>query len=57
MDRFEKEEMNKIRLVKNTWHDWLIIYILEPIRESANGFKVFLTQTHLKKSCMLENKN
>ena len=57
MDRFEKEEMNKIRLVKNTWHDWLIIYIPEPIRESANGFKVFLTQTHLKKSCMLENKN
>ena len=56
IDRFEKEEMNKIRPVKNTWYDWLIIYIPEPIRKSAGGFKVFLTQTHLKKLCMLEEK-
>ena len=56
IDRFEKEEMNKIRPVKNTWYDWSIIYIPEPIRKSAGGFKVFLTQTHLKKLCMLEKK-
>ena len=31
--------MKKIRPVKNTWYDWLINYILEPIRKSVSGFK------------------
>ena len=39
MDRFEKWEMKKIRRVKNTWYDWLINYIPEPIRKSGGGFK------------------
>ena len=40
MDRFEKKkEMKKIRPIKNTWYDWLINYIPEPIRKSAGGFK------------------
>ena len=30
-DRFEKIEMKKIRPIKNTWYDWLINYIAEPI--------------------------
>ena len=39
MDRFEKKEMKKIRPIKNTWYDWLINYIPEPIRKSVGGFK------------------
>ena len=40
MDRFEKKkEMKKIRSIKNTWYDWLINYIPEPIRKSVGGFK------------------
>ena len=31
--------MNKIRPIKNTWDDWLINYILEPIRKSVSRFK------------------
>ena len=31
--------MKKIRTVKNTWHDWLISYIPEPIRKSVGSFK------------------
>ena len=27
MDRFEKKEMKKIRPIKNTWYDWLIIFL------------------------------
>ena len=37
MNRFEKKEMKKIRPVKNTWYDWLINYIPEPIRKSVGG--------------------
>ena len=33
MDRYEKNEMKKIRPVKNTWYDWLINYIPEPIKK------------------------
>ena len=33
MDRFEEEEMKKIRPNKNTWYDSLINYIPEPIRK------------------------
>ena len=35
----KKKEMKKIRPNKNTWYDWLINYITEPIRESVGGFK------------------
>ena len=39
MDKFEQEEMNKIRPIKNTLRDWLISYIPEPIRKSVGGSK------------------
>ena len=39
MDRFRKKEMKKIRPNKNTWYDWLINNISEPIRKSVGGFK------------------
>ena len=39
MDRFGKNEMKKIRPIKNTWYDWLINYISEPKRKSVCGFK------------------
>ena len=50
MDKFEQKEMKKIRLIKNTWYDWLISYIPEPIRKSVGGFKdkiisIFKTNT------------
>ena len=32
MEKFEQKEMKKIRLIKNTWYDWLINYIPESIR-------------------------
>ena len=34
MDKFEQTEMKK-----NTWYDWLIDYIPEPITKSVGGFK------------------
>ena len=50
MDKFEQKEMKKIRLIKNTWYDWLINYIPEPISKSVGGFKdkiisIFKTNT------------
>ena len=39
MDRFDKEEMKKIRPIKNTWYDWLINYIPKPIRKSVSVSK------------------
>ena len=33
MDRFEEEEMKKIRPVKNTLYFWLVNYIPKPIRK------------------------
>ena len=39
MDKFEEKEMNKISPTKNTWYDWLINYIPEPIRKFTGGFK------------------
>ena len=38
-DRFEEEEMKKIRPIKNTWYDWLINCIPKPIRKSVSVFK------------------
>ena len=32
MDKFDQKQMKKIRPIKNTCYDWLIIYILQPIR-------------------------
>ena len=31
--------MKKLRPIKNTWHDWLINYIPEPIRKSVSAFE------------------
>ena len=39
MDKFEQKAMKKIRPIKNTWYDWLINYIPDPIRTSEDGFK------------------
>ena len=39
MDKFEEKEIKKIRPMKNTWYDWLINYIPEPIRKNVGGFK------------------
>ena len=33
INKFEQKEMKKIRRIKNTWYDWLINYIPEPIRK------------------------
>ena len=39
MDRFEEEELKKIRRIKNTWYDWLITYIPKPVRKSVSVLK------------------
>ena len=61
LDKFERKEMNNIRPIKNTWYDWLINCIPEPIRKSVGGFKVkllvFLRKIHLNKQCMGEEQN
>ena len=31
--------MKKIRPIKNTWYDWLINYIPEPMAKCVGGFK------------------
>ena len=31
--------MKKLRPIKNTWYDWLINYIPEPIRKSVSAFE------------------
>ena len=59
IDKFEQREMKIIKSCKNTWYDWLINYILEPIRKSVTGFKnnvisLFKTNTPKKKKCMGE---
>ena len=61
MDKFEQKEMKKIRLIQNTWYDWLVNYIPEPIRKSVVGFKdkivsLFKTNT-LNKLWMGEERN
>ena len=50
MDRFGKIEMKKIRPIKNTQYNWLINYILEPIRKSV----IVLKDKILYTSIMLE---
>ena len=39
IDRFEKEEMKKVRPIKNICHDWLINHIPKSIRKSLVVFK------------------
>ena len=51
MDRLEQKEMKNNRPIRNTWYDWLINYIPEPIRKFFGGFKEeivgFLRQKYL----------
>ena len=35
----EQKEMKKKKPIENTWCDWLLTYILRPIRKTAVGFK------------------
>ena len=35
----KKKEMSKIRPIKNTWYDWLVNCIPDPIRKSVSAFK------------------
>ena len=56
MDKFEQKEMKKIEPIKNTWYDWLINCIPEPVRKSV-GKLVFLRQIHLNKHCIGEERN
>ena len=57
----KKKEIKNIGPIKNTWCDWLINYIPEPIRKSVDGFKdkviSFLKQAHLSKLFMGEERN
>ena len=39
MDRFEQKEMKKKRPIKNTWYNWLIDYIPQPVRKTVGDFK------------------
>ena len=34
--------MKKIRPIENTWYDWLINYIAEPITKGTGGVKIKL---------------
>ena len=39
MDKLEPKKIKKIRPTKNTWYDWLINYVREPITKMVRGFK------------------
>ena len=39
IDKFKPKEMKKIRPNKNTWYDWIINYIPDPITKIVGGFK------------------
>ena len=34
------DNMDKIKIIKTGWYDWLINYITEPTRKITEGFKV-----------------
>ena len=56
MGNFEEKEMKKIRPIKNTWYNWLINYVPEPIRKSVDGFgdkfiSLFKTNTSKQTGC------
>ena len=50
-----------MRPIKNTWYDWLINYIPEPIEKVEVFLKikllVFLRQINLNKQCMGKERN
>ena len=53
MDKFEQNEMEKKRPIKNIQYDWLINYIPNPIRKTVGGFKnkaVSLFKTNIPKN-------
>ena len=39
MNKFEEKEIKEIRPIKNTWYDWLIISIPEPVTKIVGDFK------------------
>ena len=53
--------MKNITPTKNTCYDWLINYVLEPMRKGLGGFKdktaTFLRQAHLKRKETKQTKN
>ena len=61
MYSFEKKEMKKIRPIKKTCYDWLIVSTPKPIRKCLGGFKdkivsLFKTNTP-RETCMEEERN
>ena len=42
MDRFEQKEMKKKRPIKNTWDDWLISDIPNPMKKLEAVLKIKL---------------
>ena len=53
MDKFEQNEMEKKRPIKNIQYDWSINYIPNPIRKTVGGFKnkaVSLFKTNIPKN-------
>ena len=61
VDKFDQKEMTKTRPIKNTWYDWLINYIPDPIRKSVGDFKdkivsLFKTNTPKQAVCGREKK-
>ena len=39
VDKFKQKEMKQMKLINNTWYDWLINYIPKPIRKEINETK------------------
>ena len=57
MDKFEEKEMKEKKTIKNTWYNWLINYISEPIRKNIGGFKdkvVSLFKMNISKQTVYE---
>ena len=52
MDKFEQKEMKKIRVIKNTWYDWLINYIPETIRKCVQLFSKIKLQSSYQKDTL-----
>ena len=50
MDRFEEEEMKKIRPIKKTWYGWLFNCIPKPARKSASVLKDIFIRTETKQT-------
>ena len=69
MIKFEEKEIKKLRPIENTWYNWLINYIPEPIVSYIKliiyrvqvvlkiKLLAFSRQTHLNKQCMEEERN